>query len=99
MTGGPTHGKARDANEPEIVEAFERLGCSVERIDVPCDLIVGFLGVTHLVEVKTERGKLTQAQILFTLKYKGKLHIVRSVEGVAILVASWRPPIVGKDCR
>ena len=41
MTGGPTHGKSRDANEPEIVEAFERYGCSVERVDVPCDLIVG----------------------------------------------------------
>ena len=35
------HGNSRDANEPEIVEALLKAGCSVDRVDTPCDLIVG----------------------------------------------------------
>ena len=52
-------------------------------------MIVGFRGVTHLVEVKTERGKLTATQVIFTMKHKGSLNIVRSIEDVAEIVAVW----------
>ena len=36
-----SHANTRDANEPEIVELFEKLGASVWRMDTPCDLLVG----------------------------------------------------------
>lgn len=50
--------KRRDLAEPPIVDALESAGWLVERLDVPCDLLVwkaarGF----HTLEVKTGRGK------------------------------------------
>lgn len=50
------HAKARDANEPEIVAALKAVGASVERLDTPVDLLVGFRGQTFLLEVKLPRG-------------------------------------------
>ena len=52
------YAKARDANEPEVIEWLEAHGYSVERIDVPCDLIVGKARRSHLVEVKMPKEKL-----------------------------------------
>ena len=45
----------RDKAEPDIIKALEAVGASVEQISkkgVP-DLLVGFRGVTYLLEVKT----------------------------------------------
>ena len=45
---------ARDSNEGEIVDALEAVGASVTRVSqegVP-DLLVGYQGRTHLLEVK-----------------------------------------------
>ena len=46
--------RARDANEPEIVDALRAAGASVSRLDGPGlpDLLVGYQGETFLVEVK-----------------------------------------------
>ena len=49
----PKYAPKRDASEPEIVKALQDLGCTVERMDAPCDLLVGFRGVNYLVEAKT----------------------------------------------
>ena len=54
----------RDCNEQPIIDEFERLGAVVQQLssrDVP-DLLVGFLGTTHLVEVKWENAQLTPGQ-------------------------------------
>lgn len=72
----------RDANEPEIITEFERLGAQVIRIDEPCDLIVGYKGHCYLVEVKTEKGKLTATQEKFTKEWRHGFHIVRSTKDV-----------------
>jgi len=74
--------KRRDANEPEIVKAFEDCGYSVERIDKPCDLIVGKWGKSFLIEVKTLTGKLNDKQKEFVEKWKGNYHIIRTIEDV-----------------
>ncbi len=42
----------RDENEQEIVDALESIGCTVFRLDVPCDLLVGRGAVNILIEVK-----------------------------------------------
>ncbi len=52
--------KRRDANEAAIVEALEAAGAYVQRLDdsgggVP-DLLVGYRGVTKLLEVKLPLG-------------------------------------------
>ena len=74
--------KRRDANEPEIIEAFEKLGFSVVRLDLPCDLIVGRHNRSYLVEVKTAKGKLKDTQKEFKETWKGNFAVVRSVEDV-----------------
>ena len=101
-----SHANARDANEPEIVEAFEALRCSVDREDTPCDLVVGedFKGVprTHLVEGKSgPKARSTKTQRKFKSEHKGEVHIVWDIIGVCALVDSWGGPsaIVSRGCR
>ena len=80
----------RDANEPEIVEALQRAGATVEPLPtgsgVP-DLLVGFRGLNLLLEVKLlpEKGKvyashakLNPKQELWHSTWKGQKCIVRT---------------------
>lgn len=78
----------RDSNEAQIVAAFEGMGCQVERIDTPCDLLVNIRGAVFLVEVKTERGTLTKPQQSFSRTWP--VHVVRSVDDAIALVKSKR---------
>ena len=71
-----SYAKSRDANEPEIIEALKKAGAKVQRLDM-LDLLVQFEGKLYLLEVKTEKGKNTDAQN--KLKEKGWIfHIVRT---------------------
>lgn len=67
----------RDANEKEIVEALEKAGASVIRID-EIDLLVGFRKRNYLLEVKTEHGQLTRSQIKLRDEWPGQYSIVNS---------------------
>lgn len=49
----PRHNPKRDAAEPEVVTALKQCGFSVERMDKPVDLLVGFRGLCWIVEVKS----------------------------------------------
>jgi hypothetical protein len=66
----------RDKAEPPIVEAFEEGGATVEQLGTPVDLLVGYLGETHLVECKTDRAKLTPRQQRFKKRWKGRRPVV-----------------------
>ena len=75
-----------DANQPPIVQALRTVGATVYSLHrvgagVP-DLLVGFRGVTYLLEVKEPKGgTLTPQQIDFGLTWKGRpISIVKSVE-------------------
>ena len=81
------HAKARDANEPEIVEALQAVGATVERLDTPFDLLVGYRGKDFKLEVKVPLGKkggasasrLTVDQVVFQRTWRGApLYVVRS---------------------
>lgn len=70
-----------DANQPEIVAEFERLGATVAELGKPLDLLVGFSGIDQLVEVKnldgkrpklTRQGAFTDDQTVFLKKWKGR---------------------------
>lgn len=85
----------RDTAEPLVVEASRAAGCSVERTDKPCDLLVGFAGVTHLVEVKTGTkgygAALNSNQADFARDWRGSpVQIVRTADEALALVSSWR---------
>lgn len=74
----------RDSNEPEIVKAYESLGCSVHRISgtgVP-DLLIGYKGFCEVAEVKGKKGKLTKDQIKFESEFNGEYRVVREFEDV-----------------
>lgn len=79
-----------DANHPEIVAAFRKLGASVLSLanlgrGVP-DLLVAWCGVTMLVEVKAPKGKETEDQLRFFEDWQGQIFIVRDTEGVLTVV-------------
>jgi hypothetical protein len=80
----------RDANEPEIVAMFRAMGCTVARTDQPVDLIVGYRGVSHLVEVKVDGGRLNASQREFKASWRGDFAVVRSIEDVREVVEMWR---------
>lgn len=90
------YARRRDENERPIVQALERVGATVTRMDaagVP-DLLVGFRGETFLLEVKLPLGPqggvhhngdgardMTAAQVAWWGRWTGrKAVVVRSVE-------------------
>lgn len=85
-----SHGNKRDASEAKIVDCLRSAGCSVERMDKPCDLLIGFRGETFLVEVKTGKGKLTDSQSDFKAKWRGSpVFIIRDVSGALETLKLW----------
>lgn len=76
------HANKRDYNEPEIVNALRKLGYSVERMDIPADLLVGKGGRCWLIEVKAEGKTLNAKQRKWADTWRGGLMIFRSVADV-----------------
>lgn len=79
------NGRARkvDANQPEIIAALEKIGASVFPMGKPLDLLVGYQGVTHILEVKNADGKnkLEPDQETFIAEWRGRPPvIVRTVD-------------------
>jgi len=80
------HANKRDISEPEIVEALEKAGCTVFRMDKPVDLLVGRRNTNFLVECKTVRkqgglDKFTEDQIKFMDSWRGgPVVVLRSAE-------------------
>lgn len=67
-----------DANQAEVVEALRKCGIQVEIIGFPVDLLCADQkGVMHLVEIKTEDGRLTRQQVEFIARWPSPVHIVR----------------------
>lgn len=79
------YAKRRDANEPEIIKALEKIGCSILQVD-PVDLIVGYRGKNFLLEVKTVKGKLEPSQVVLLETWRGQYRIVRTPEEAIKLV-------------
>ena len=76
-----------DENHAQIRAALERVGATVVP-DGPLDLLVGFRGANYLLEVKTATGKLRVKQEGFIRRWKGQVHVVRSVdEALAVIGA------------
>jgi hypothetical protein len=69
----------RDANEPEIVKAFQSKGISVYRLDRPLDLLLGYNKKNYLVEVKMPKKGLNKKQVEFVQKWKGQHFVCYTV--------------------
>lgn len=75
-----------DLNQKQIVDALRSVGVTVHITNqvgqgFP-DLVCGIFGKNFLIEVKNDdtRGRLTPEQDIFLDKWKGKVHIVRTVD-------------------
>jgi len=84
-----------DANQPQIVAAFEAMGATVQHLhDVGrgCpDLLIGYKGRNLLVEVKDGKKipsarKLTERQEKWHREWRGSVVVVESIEGVEALL-------------
>lgn len=84
----------RDGNHDELARLFGQLGCSVFEAhatgDGFTDLVVGCMGITLLVEIKTDAGTLTPVQEVFHRDWRGQLAVVRTREDVIRLVTETR---------
>lgn len=69
-----------DANQNEIVNALEKIGCTVYKIGRPVDLLVGYSCKNFIFECKSKAGKPTPFQDVFIRSWKGQVRIVRSPE-------------------
>lgn len=78
----------KDGNQDAIVAFYRACGVSVYMVGEPVDLVVGLGGVTDLVEVKTEAGKLNPDQVAFSDGWLGSLWCVRSLPDVRRHVVS-----------
>lgn len=78
----PRFAARRDANEQDIIEALVAAGASVQPLSIKgvCDLLVGFQGVNYLIEVKADKGKLTDEQISFFETWDGHCDVARTPE-------------------
>ena len=65
-----------DANQPELVRAARRIGATVHvTAALGCgfpDLVIGFRGETHLVEVKQRGEDLTDDEREFFAAWRGR---------------------------
>jgi hypothetical protein len=73
-----------DRNQAAIVEQLRGVGASVESLarvgaGVP-DLLVGFRERTYLLEIKTDRGALTDDQRAWLARWRGQAAVVRSAD-------------------
>lgn len=76
--------KRVDRNQPEIVMALRKMGARVAELHVVGkgipDICVGFRGANYLLEIKTEKGKLTDDQWAWHELWTGQVAIVKTVD-------------------
>ncbi len=56
------YGKRKDGTQEGIVKALRKAGVKVWILDTPCDLLTYWAGLWMPLEVKSEKGKLTDEQ-------------------------------------
>ena len=75
-----------DLNQPDIIHALKKIGCTVDVIGEPVDLLVGYRKKNFLIECKSPKGKLTPPQKKFFAEWKGQVRKARSAEEAIKLV-------------
>ena len=85
--------KRVDGNQSEVVEALRKAGASVTILarfgEVVPDLLVGYQGVTYLMEIKRPKEKLTELEQRFFTEWRGKPPvIVYTAEGALMMIGA-----------
>lgn len=70
-----------DTNQAQIVNTLREIGATVQDLSAVgkgCpDLLVGYRGCNYLLEVKTERGKMTPDEATWHEGWRGDCAVVR----------------------
>lgn len=96
---GRYHTHRSDANADVLIDWLEQHGASVARSGRPTDVIVGYRGLTVLVEIKTRLGRLRASQRAFLLTWRGAVAVIRTTEEATELLvwmrdcAEWIPEV------
>ena len=73
-----------DTNQVEIVAALRGAYCSVQHLhmvgDGCPDILVGRMGKNYLIEIKSEHGRLNDAQMGWHAEWRGEVFCVYTVE-------------------
>ena len=81
--GLPRYAAKTDDNQQEIVKALRAIGCKVEIIGRPVDLLIGYRGLNFLLECKPERrqNRSDQKKQRDWIKaWRGQVCVVTSAE-------------------
>ena len=83
--------KKVDNNQLDIVKAFRSMGATVLNLSTVgkgCpDLLIGYKGISVLVEVKSKTGKFTEPQLKFMEQWQGgAVNRIDSVDGAIRLI-------------
>jgi Holliday junction resolvase len=83
--------KKVDNNQLEIVKAFRSMGATVlnlSGVGKGCpDLLIGYKGISVLVEIKSKTGKFTEPQLKFMEQWQGgAVNRIDSVDGAIRLI-------------
>jgi len=82
-----------DKNQSEIVHALRQVGATVILLHeagegIP-DLLIGFMGDTYLMEVKSKTGKLNERQQLWHSDWRGyPVSVARTVEDALAFIGA-----------
>ena len=83
----PRYAARTDLNQQEIVDALKAIGCDVEIIGTPVDLLCGYRKRNFLIEVKRPGEKpRTKKQKDFIKNWKGQVRICETAEEAIQLV-------------
>jgi len=85
----PRYAASVDSNQQEIIDALEKIGCSVVVIGRPVDLLCGLGKRNFLIEVKRPGAytdKRQKAQREFLENWPGQVRVVQSAEEAIRLV-------------
>jgi len=87
-----------DTNQSEIVAALREVGatvCDIHEVAGGCpDLLVGFRGVNHLLEVKApgSERRMTRLEVEWIENWRGPVAVVSTVEQALDMIgAGWKP--------
>ncbi len=85
---------AVDANQRSIVSALRKAGCSVlllHRIGQGCpDVLAGKDNCNVLLEIKSERGTLTPAEVAWLRDWRGQAAVCYTVEDALRAIGAMR---------
>lgn len=88
----------RDTNEPDIITGLLQVGATVEVLDKPLDLLVGYRGQNFLLEVKLPKGpkggtshsQLNDTQKIFFRTWQGQRCVVRTLDDALLAIGATR---------